>query len=146
MGSSVWTTDAPEDDSPISLEVGHGEIDRRRGEIFSQVAAVKELMGDAPRSKEVLRSMRLLLARFREHCAFEEELMEQLGYPHFERHREDHRRHIEEGTRLLWEFETQNDGRARRMYDCWEGWSVAHYLGEDLELGRFLRAARRASA
>ncbi len=71
--------------------------------------------------------------------------MEQVRYPHFQRHREDHRRHMEEGDRLLREFETRNDGRVRQMYDCWKGWSVAHYLGEDLEFGRFLRTVRFTS-
>lgn len=52
---------------------------------------------------------------------------------------------MEEGDRLLREFETRNDGRVRQMYDCWKGWSVAHYLGEDLEFGRFLRTVRFTS-
>jgi hemerythrin-like metal-binding protein len=103
-------------------------------------------MGNSPRSRDVIARFRRLLGAFREHCAFEEELMEQLGYPRLERHREDHRRHIEEGNRLLRELETRNDGRARKMYYCWESWSVAHYLGEDLEFGRFLRGVRSASS
>lgn len=72
--------------------------------------------------------------------------MEKLGYPHWERHREDHRRHIEKGKHLLREFETHNKRRAQKMYDCREGWSVAHYLGEDLEFGKFLRGPGSASA
>lgn len=124
----------------MDLQVGHAEIDRQHAEISALVMKVREMMQRGPSESELAAQYTRILAGFEAHFAFEEELMILHDYPHKERHKEQHDRHLKEGMALLDGLQEAAQPDVNRMYDWWRGWYVMHVVREDQDLGMFLRA------
>jgi hemerythrin len=123
------------------LLLGHSEIDRQHSEIFALVDKFSHLLSQGARSLELLPAFQLLLARFEQHFAYEERLMQSFGYQHLERHCQDHARLLNEGREMLHALNETGGAQPNKLYEWWRGWALMHVIREDQELGDFLRGA-----
>ena len=123
--------------------VGFPPIDEDHREIG---AALRRLL-DAVKDDEAARCLFLaeaLIERTFAHFAFEEQLMEKIGYPFFARHKRTHEAFLTEAQRRVEELRA-NGLTANCLRWCAETmeWFRAHVRTEDMSLARALVAAAR---
>lgn len=123
------------------LLLGHSEIDRQHSEIFALVDKFSLLLRIGAGPSELIPAFQLLLARFQQHFAYEERLMKSSGYPHLERHSQDHARLLIEGREMLQSLDGRSGVQPHKLYEWWRGWALMHVIREDQDLGDFLRGS-----
>ena len=72
------------------------------------------------------------------HFTYEEGLMEDNGYPHFEAHKAQHRAMIAEVEAVLAEYEKDQDTAMRHAVDFLKDWLIHHINGTDKKYSSFL--------
>jgi hemerythrin-like metal-binding protein len=72
------------------------------------------------------------------HFKFEEDMMEQNGYPDFESHRESHVRMIAKVDEVIEAYRRDQDGAMQQALDFLKDWLINHINGTDKQYSSFL--------
>ena len=119
------------------LAIDHGDIDNEH-------QAMVELLNKLHNALQTKNMVRVsdLLEQFSsaamEHFAMEEQLMQELGYPHLLRHKAQHDELAERTQNLHYDLIHNNIPFDEGITESLRDWMLDHILGEDRELGLFL--------
>jgi hemerythrin-like metal-binding protein len=134
-----------------ALESGHGEIDAQHLELFALANELLERAGEAALEPGDRRSLVLamdrLVAHVVEHFAFEEALLDTVGYPEAAHHRAAHRQLVGQARRLGAELRGTGPVDVAALHAFVGGRLVAgHLLHADTRFFGLLRAEGRPAA
>ncbi|NBC34917.1 MAG: hypothetical protein GVY13_19780 [Alphaproteobacteria bacterium] len=119
--------------------LGHDGIDQDHARV---AAAIDRLLSAASRS-EFSRRTNDLIEIWRDHCAYEEALMQESGYPDFEAHRKEHRALSNELAMFLLTSGRDGLNDRRVLFRYLWGWFEMHSDGQDSQLAAFLNRETR---
>lgn len=118
--------------------LGEERIDAEHLEAVSLINALHGAVGRGE-SREVLATLlRALLARSREHFAYEEGLMAAGGYAHAADHAEQHQRLLGILTMALETVDMADGEMVLGTVGVFDDWFITHVETSDAALGRFL--------
>ena len=121
-----------------NLAIDHGDIDNEH-------QAMMELLNklhDALQSRNQMRASDLLeqfSSAAMEHFAMEEQLMLEVAYPHLPRHKAQHDELAERAQNLHYDLINNHIVFDVKITEMLRDWMLDHILGEDRELGLFLK-------
>ena len=120
------------------LAIDHGDIDNEH-------QVMVELLNKLHNALQTRNMVQVsdLLEQFSsaamEHFAMEEQLMQELGYPHLQRHKAQHDELAERAQDLHYDLIHNNIPFDEKITEFLRDWMLDHILGEDRELGLFLQ-------
>lgn len=118
--------------------IGFPEIDNQHKSFINIINRLIECDcddGDVETFKEIISD---LTANLSQHLAFEEQLLEDEGYPDLDHHRYEHATSTDEFTNIMHEAITnQQDARAR-LIQLLKAWFEHHLLVDDMAYQQFL--------
>ena len=118
--------------------LGEERIDAEHLEAVSIINALHGAVGRGESREALTALLRALLARSREHFAYEEGLMAAGGYPDAAVHAEQHQRLIGILTMLLETMDITDGEVVLGTVGVFDDWFVTHVETSDAALGRFL--------
>ncbi len=126
---------------PPDLLTGHAEVDSQHAAILGEV---ERLRGLSP--AEVSVSLSFVRQYAISHFSYEEQVMEEIGYPELESHRQLHLRFFDRFMQLKARIEREGatPENVAALADMVERWVKEHVLGVDRRLAAFIRAADAA--
>jgi hemerythrin-like metal-binding protein len=127
---------------PQSLLTGHPEVDAQHARILEELERIRAA---GPSGITVLLSF--LSQHIRSHFAYEELLMDEVGYPDADPHKAEHRRFVDTVVQLQ-ELVRRDRDRARSLTGviaAVEKWVLGHVMRSDHKLADFIRERRGAA-
>lgn len=119
--------------------VGHPEIDDQHRRLIGAMNIVIENI-NAPASSEAITTALDDLATFnRKHLAYEEKLLEELGYPDLDRVKREHGEFLEESGEILFSATVGEGDIAERVARIISTYWHEHIVDEIAECRRFFR-------
>lgn len=130
------------------LSVGVEEIDAQHRSLFEKFNNLMEAYDQGKEGEEVVRLFGFLDKYINTHFADEERLQKRLGYPDYERHREQHRKFISELDAMKERLSSEGITRlfAAAVNRIMTGWLIEHISGMDRAFGKFAREQGAVSA
>ena len=130
------------------LSVGVAKIDLQHKLLFENINALLKAHEEGRGSDEVSRLFFFLDTYVATHFADEERLMQRLGFPDFQKHREQHQAFSGEVAalkeRLLSEGPTESLVTSMGLVTT--GWLIEHISVMDRAIGRFVKERAKGSA
>ena len=127
------------------LSLGVEELDSQHRELFSRFNDLITACDTGCGREEALRMIEYLNGYVVSHCAREEELQRQYGYPNYSRHKEEHDTFVRELFSLHRQFREQ--GPTPRLVATTNHvvavWLIDHISRMDAEFARYLSIVRR---
>jgi len=126
---------------PPSLLTGHTEVDAQHARILEELERIR-----AAGSSGIPVLVSFLRQHISSHFAYEELLMDEVGYPDADPHKAEHRRFVDTVAHLQ-ELVRRNRDRASvlaAVVSAVEKWVVAHVMRSDHKLADFIRERREA--
>lgn len=123
---------------PPDLRTGHPEVDSQHAAILGEVERLRHIT-----PAEVAVSVSFVRQYAVSHFAYEEQVMEEIGYPDLEVHRQQHLAFFDRFVSLKARIEREGPTpeNVASLADMVEGWVTKHVLGVDKRLAAFIRAA-----
>ncbi len=80
------------------------------------------------------------------HFSAEEALMQEIGFPEFSRHRDLHKKLIDEVVGILLKIKNGKNINVFDLYDFLADWLLNHIANEDRKIGKFILKSSRQTA
>jgi hemerythrin len=129
------------------LSVGVAEIDDQHKRLFDNFSVFLIACADGRSAEEVNRLFSFLGAYVVTHFTDEERLMQRLGFPDYEEHREKHQEFTRQVAALKERLE--NEGPTRSLVTSVSltinGWLIEHISRMDRAIGRFVKEQQSAA-
>ena len=123
------------------LSVGMAEIDDQHKLLFDKFNAFLAACDNGSSAEEVIRLFTFLGTYVVTHFADEERLMQQVGFPDFDKHRELHQEFTGQVDALRERLKSEGPSQ-RRVSSAsltMTGWLIEHISGKDRAIGRFVK-------
>jgi len=124
-----------------SYNVGNIDIDNQHRELFSIANEVlsnkiENLHNKKAKIREILHKLFKYMST---HFSQEEELMQSIGYPDYEKHKKFHQRIIDEMNDIIKNVKDINE-LENHLYLLMDDWLLNHILTYDKKIGEFLNS------
>ena len=121
-------------------ETGVAIIDEQHRGVVSIINTFYHLLGQGDGNSALYASIGETMKTYaRLHFLTEEKLLETSAYPHFEEHKEMHRKLIQETERVQWNAVKENE--AKLLLDFQKKWWLEHINEQDQHYVQHLRAS-----
>jgi hemerythrin len=111
--------------------VDRGPIDEQHRHLVEIVNKLEEANRRAKGSRIMGEIINDLMGYTQEHFSFEEQLMEEVGYPDLKKHQSQHRQLIQKLEKFQFDFSSQGKRITGEMKDFLKYWLTSHILKED---------------
>lgn len=124
---------------PHSMLTGHAEVDAQHARILEELERIR-----AAGASGIAVLISFLHQHIRSHFAYEELLMDEVGYPAAEPHKAEHRRFVDTVAQLqaLVRHDRDRDSSLAAVVSAVERWVVEHVMRSDHKLADFIRGSR----
>jgi len=126
---------------PQSLLTGHAEVDAQHARILEELEFIR-----TAGTSGVPVLVAFLHQHVRSHFAYEELLMDEVGYPAAGAHKAEHGRFVDTVAQFqeLLRHDRERDKSLAAIISAVEKWVVQHVLRADHQLADFIRESQRA--
>ena len=141
-------TPPPESDSPCilwteTLSIGHESIDTDHRSIFDTANRLQaEILEEEPEHSIVGEVLVELIEHTGGHFEREEALMQSIGFPHLATHRREHALLMRKVNDLHRQFMDGRNDLSVEVAAFIRNGLIRHIMQSDMELGRWMRAAK----
>jgi hemerythrin len=123
-----------------SLNVGIDEIDQEHLDLITRLNELYDSMQEQRTKAARVRILDTLVARTRLHFAHEERYMADRDYPDLPKHRDQHRRLLEQIVDVQTRFKARPGSTlAADVFTFLKSWFISHVTGSDLKYARYFR-------
>ncbi len=118
--------------------VGIDSIDEQHKGLIELINKLQSAVDFATGSEFERAALKELADYTRDHFKFEEDLMEEHGYPSFEAHRAEHEKMVKRVNGLLDEYRENEDLAMQKALAFLKDWLINHINGTDKQYSEFL--------
>ena len=118
--------------------VGVTEIDQQHRKLVNLINQLQTAVDYSTGEEFEREALDELVDYTKTHFSYEEDLMEQHGYPDFEPHRAQHQKMIKQVDEVLAEYAVDKEAAMNDALDFLREWLIKHINGTDKEYSSFL--------
>jgi hemerythrin len=124
-----------------TYSVSVATIDQQHQKLFAIMNELHAAMREGKGAQQAPRLLKELVKYTREHCAFEESLMERGGYPDLAAHKALHEKLTAEVVQMAAQIEGGDRSATLRLVQFLSTWLQKHILGNDKKYTPYVTAA-----
>lgn len=118
--------------------VGINSIDQQHKKLINLINQLQTAVNYSTGEEFEREALDELVAYTKTHFSYEEDMMEQNGYPDFDAHKSQHVRMIKKVEEVLAEYEKDRDTAMENALSFLREWLINHINGTDKEYSHFL--------
>lgn len=128
-------TASPRIEWRVEFETGNAGIDHEHKEMINRINSLLDACAQEAEADTVLAQLGHVLAWISAHFAFEEKVMRDHGYDHYEIHKYDHENLLDDLRDLMDEIESNGYGGSEgKIQQRISDWFVIHFKTQDARL------------
>lgn len=119
-----------------SYNIGVDEIDRQHRELVHMISRLQVTLADGDIKQEVGNALRFLVDYTKRHFADEERIMESINYAELPRHKELHKKFVNDVVLILMDLKKGKAVDPLVFIDFLTDWLINHIRYEDKKIGK----------